>query len=173
MGSSEELKEDGRKSMIDIHELGVIPISKMRGEDDDETHLLWLMLGEARAFLKSFPWCHGIREEYFGFGIGGVVAVFLFRISAAVDVDEWLWAVCGDLPSAYLVIDRAHHPSAALAAYCDLMEDWILAVRGNEKNVDQVFPVSAPRTLHNAELLDRRIRFLRENIMPLYDSNIH
>ena len=46
--------------------------------------------------------------------IGGVVAVFLFRIDGPPEVDPLLWVVVGDLPTAYLVTDDAPSPAIAL-----------------------------------------------------------
>ena len=82
-------------------------VAQIAGEDAEETELLRASLEEATAFLKAFDWCRGIREMYFGLGVGGVVSVFLFRIDAAPMVDEWVWVIVGDLPSCYLVTDEA------------------------------------------------------------------
>jgi hypothetical protein len=61
------------------------------------------MLKEAEAFLRSFDWCQSISQSYFGLGIGGVVAVFLFSIvPKKKDIDEWPCVVGGDLPPAYV-----------------------------------------------------------------------
>lgn len=146
----------------------VVPAQRMVGEDDDETCQLRETLEEARTYLSGFGWCRGIRDEFFGLGVGGVVAVFLFCIEPAAGVDEWLWVISGDLPSAYLVIDKAKTPSRALELYCDMMEDWAKAVRSGE-DVGGVFPVSAAATAENAALLERRISFLRKEVVPMFD----
>ncbi len=155
--------------MNEIEKFSCVPIEKMCGEDDNETRMLLDMLSEARSYLRSFEWCRGIREEYFGIGVGEVVAVFLFRISAAPQVDEWLWVVCGDLPTAYLVTDSAHNPLMALSVYCSLMDHWIVAVC-SKSDLDSVFPVSIAPTPSNASLLEKRVNFLRNQIIPRYDS---
>ena len=143
------------------------PTTHMRGEDDDETSELRTMLDDARRYIQSFAWCAGIEEELFGLGIGGVVAVFLFRIRPAGAIDEWLWVIAGDLPSAYLVTDRAASPVQALEVYCELMESWIRAVRQGG-NLRDVFPVAAAPTSANADLLEKRIVFLRKKTIPTF-----
>src|SRR5256885_471720 len=79
-------------------------VGKMTGEDAAETEQLREMLARAEAYLRSFQWCPPIAERYIGFGIGGVIALFLFKMERAINnTDEWLWVVGGDLPSAYFV----------------------------------------------------------------------
>jgi hypothetical protein len=69
----------------------VLPIDRIKGEDDEETAQLREMLSEASSYATSFSWCTGIKESYMGIGIGKVVAVFLFKIQPArEDVDEWI-----------------------------------------------------------------------------------
>jgi hypothetical protein len=143
------------------------PTNQIRGEDDNETRQLQAALEEARSYITSFPWCTNIEEEFFGLGIGGVVAVFLFHIRPRGTVDQWLWVITGDLPSAYLVTDRATAPVQALEVYCELMADWIRAVR--QGNPRDVFPVLAESTAENADLLERRVALLRTQIIPAFE----
>lgn len=145
----------------------VKPVSDMRGEDEEETSELGEMLRDARDYLTRFAWCAGIEEEYFGLGIGGIVAVFLFRIQPIGEADEWLWVVVGDLPSAYIVTDRAPSPGKALAVYCELMEDWIDALRSGG-DMRRVFPVNASPSAEHADQLEKRIALLRKKILPTY-----
>lgn len=59
-------------------------IEEMRGEDEDETQLLRAQLAEARKYLLGQEWCRGIKKEYFGDGVGGIVAAFPeFRVPRA------------------------------------------------------------------------------------------
>lgn len=148
----------------------VVPVGQMTGEDDEETEQLRVMLQEARAYLLSFQWCLGISREFFGLGIGGVACVFLFELKAPSGVDNVLWVVVGDLPSAYLVADQADNPCAALRVYCGLMEEWVLAVRLG-RSLSGVFPVTAPATEQNARLLEKKIAFLRNEVLPAFSSS--
>jgi len=159
--------------IANVEESTVVPITRMKGDDEEDTELLREMLAEAKSYVRSFTWCKSIREEFYGNGVGGVVAVFLFRIEpgpGAPTSDEWLWVVTGDLPPAYLVTDRAHDPHAAVEAYCGLMEEWIRSVRAG-KGLDTVFPVAAEPTLETASLVERRIAFLRQDVMPILRPN--
>ena len=142
------------------------PASEMVGEDDSDTRLLKEMLLRAEAYLKSFQWCPAVVERFFGCGVGGVVAVFLFRVSTRIDgTDDLLWVVEGDLPSAYLVTDDAPDPASALSTYVGLMEAWARAVLEGS-SLAATFPVSAPPTPQYANMLLSRTQFIRERIIP-------
>lgn len=145
----------------------LVPTGQMTGEDEEETVQLRTMLADAKEYLMGFEWCHAITREFFGLGVGGVVGVFLFEIEAQPNVDNALWVIVGDLPSAYLVTDDADTPCSALRIYCDLMEEWILAIR-SKKKLSEAFPVAAPPTSENANLLEKKVAFLRSEILPAF-----
>lgn len=147
---------------------GVVPIDQMIGGDQEDTQLLRVMATGARNFIKCFPWCKSILEEYYGDGYGGIVAVFLFRIEPTrPNVDEWLWVVFGDIPPAYLVTDSCKTPSQALEGYMGEVSKWVeLAREGlSSKNV---IPVYVQATPENAADVARRMKFLREVIVPAF-----
>jgi hypothetical protein len=143
----------------------VVKAEALQGEDARETQQLEIMLGRAREYVESSCWCSRILDAYFGFGIGEVVALFLFEVEIQTGAREWLWVVEGDLPSAYLVTDHAPNPRAALQVYCELMEEWAAAVQ-NRLPLDQVFPVKAPADAAHAAMLRKRIALLREQVLP-------
>ena len=143
----------------------VVRADRIVGEDDEETALLLEMFDEARGFITSFAWCRDIAEEFFGLGVGGVVAVFLFRIEPALaDVDEWLWVIVGDLPPAYVVTDASNNPPCALAAYVIQMLQWVHAVQQG-RPVDKLIPVNVPPTVANANMLESRLAFLCDEVL--------
>ena len=81
-----------------------------------ETAELQASLAEAQQYLKSFKWCAGINESYFSFGIGGVISIFLFWIVPKYkDIDEWLWVIVGDIPSAYITTKDNFTPREAIS----------------------------------------------------------
>jgi hypothetical protein len=97
-----------------------------------------------------------------------VVAVFLFRIVPKQEgVDEWLWVVVGDLPSAYLVTDDNPTPASALEAYVAEMSAWVDAVE-NGRPVADLIPVNVPPTRENSQQLRNRLTFLSANVIPRY-----
>src|SRR5262249_54855694 len=123
------------------------------------------MRAGAERFLGSFAWCGGVAESYFGLGVGGIVAVFLFRIRPArAGVDEWLWVVTGDLPPAYLVTDQAPNPACALEGSIDRMREWAGAARRGRPVVDSI-PVNVPPTPEWANKLAGRLDVLEEHVL--------
>jgi hypothetical protein len=84
-------------------------------------------------------------------------------------VDEWLWVVVGDLPSAYLVIDVSKTPSQALESYIDEISKWVkLAKLGRSSK--KVIPVNVPATPESAVALEGRLKFLREVMVPQFQT---
>ena len=55
-------------------------LDELSGDDEEDTQLLSEMAEEAKLFLRSFDWCKTIHDGWLGWGVGGVVAVFLFKI---------------------------------------------------------------------------------------------
>jgi hypothetical protein len=106
-------------------------------------------------------------ERHLGYGVGGVVGVFLFRFARPIGEagDQLLWVVEGDVPSAYLVTDGAPTPKAALERYCELMEDWAQSVKSGE-GVSRKYPIPVKPTEQHAQMLLKRVAFIRENIIP-------
>jgi hypothetical protein len=153
---------------MDLPVSGVIPISDMHGDDEDETRRLRDMEAKARDFITDFDWCDGVREFYFGEGIGDVFAVFLARITPArPSVDEYVWIVMGDFPPAYLVIDDCPTPKAALEGYIWEMRKWVALAKEGKASRD-VIPVNVPATPEWAETLESRLDALEQKIMPIW-----
>jgi hypothetical protein len=145
----------------------VTPADVIVGEDEAETKQLLEMYRRAEEYLRSFSWCPPVVAGFLGYGVGGAVAVFLFKVATKVaGSDDLFWVVAGDLPPAYLVTDDAPDPSSALTVYCDLMDAWATAVQSGLP-LDGVFPVSAAATPKHAEMLLSRTRFIREKLLPL------
>ena len=144
----------------------LIPAEEIVGEDGQETTLLKQMLEDATEYLQQFGWCPPIDRVYLGFGVGGVVAVFLYHFREHVQgTDEWLWVVEGNVPTAYFVLDKASDPASALEVYCQLMDDWAKAVLEG-RSLKDVFPVEAEPTRKNAQDLAKRLSFIRTRLLP-------
>lgn len=153
---------------------GVVPISEMWSEDEEETQRLQNMENRARDFITNFAWCEGIRAFYYGAGIGDVFGVYLAHIMPArQSVDEYLWIVVGDLPSAYLVTDDCPGPREALEGYIWEMRKWV-ALAKQRKTSKDVIPVDVPATPEWAERLEVRLDALEQKIIPsLFTSADH
>ncbi len=147
---------------------GVVPLDQMVGGDAEDTKLLRVMAAGAENYIRCFPWCKAIRQQYYGDGYGGIVAVFLFYIEPThAGVDEWLWVVFGDVPPAYLVTDASKTPSQALERYLEEISAWIDLAKQSLSS-DQVIPVYVQPTPAHAADLENRMKFLREVILPAF-----
>jgi hypothetical protein len=146
---------------------GVILVSLMVGDDEEDTRLLTSMASQARDYLNGFPWCKSVTDFYFGDGCGGIIALFLARIEPArPGVDEWLWVVWGvDFPPAYLVIDTCKTPLQAFERYLDGITTWIRQAKIGKSSKDGM-PIYVPPTPENAKELEKKLVFLRDVMLP-------
>ena len=150
--------------LVDTSQL--VPATSIIGDDEKDTTLLREMAAQAKTFLCSQRWCDGIEDQYFGGGVGGVVAVFLCLISSlSEDIDNCLWVIVGDLPPAYIVTEDNPNPASALEAYIGEMMDWVTAIEKGE-SIEELIPVNAPPTIEYAKQLRSRLEFLLIEILP-------
>lgn len=125
------------------------------------------MADSAISFLRSFHWCPTITAIGLGFGVGGIFGLFLVEFAEpAGGSDDRLWVVTGDLPSTYFVVEPGETIAETIERYCSLMDDWSGAVL-TAGDFEEVFPVRAARTKENAIALRGRMKFLREEVIPL------
>lgn len=149
---------------------GVSPIDGIFHDDAEEFRLLRHMAREAENYLQGFSWCKSIREAYFGGGYGGIVAVFFFRIVPSKPrIGEWFWVIMGDLPPAWLSIDRSTSPSEALENYIWEMSRWVhFAKRGRAP--EHGIPVNLPPNWKNAEELEDKLKVLLKAVVPAFQA---
>jgi len=150
----------------------VIPLESIVGEDDTDTRLLREMADEAERYICSFAWCSQLKEGFFADGFGGVIAIFLFRADIAkLGDDQWTWVFVGDVPSAYLEMDRDYRtPQDALKRYIEGIVEWITAARSGLP-LDNLIPIDAPTDSDSLDALTGRAETLREHILPHISSN--
>jgi len=142
------------------------------GDDDADTAKLRELAIAAENYIQSFSWCPPIKDMYFAYGVGGIVAVFIVEFLQRIQgYDEELWIVVGDVPSAYLVVEPMDDEAQALERYCELMDQWITAVR-NADDLSKVFPVSAEPTVKHVNMLRSRIELLRSALIPRIDRRM-
>jgi hypothetical protein len=142
----------------------------LEGDDEEDTALLLKMGAEA---LRLLPRVHGVpptKELYLGFGIGGIVAVFLAQLAGPLydRPDTQIWAVVGDLPPAFIGIINPD-PVWVLRAYCELMDDWADRVLA-AKSLEGAYDVPADPTPELARMLKSRVEYLRDEIIPEAES---
>jgi hypothetical protein len=147
---------------------GVVSVEKIVGGDEEDTRLLKSMAAEAEKYLSSFSWCRSVEARYFGYGIGDILSIFLFRITPAMcGFDSWFWVVVGDIPPAHLVTDECQTPSQALTAYIYEMTRWVKLAEKSRESRD-VIPVNVPATPKWARELGSRLEFIRLNLLPYF-----
>lgn len=150
--------------------------ASMVDDDDEDTALLRQMDAEATAYISSFSWCDAVYASYFGGGVGGVLAVFFYKIRpASADVDPWIWIIVGDIPSAYLPISDCGSAGEAFKKYMLGMSKWVEFARNNQSGTAEqgTPPLDVPATPEWAENLNQRLQTLTLIIKPLFepDSN--
>jgi hypothetical protein len=142
-----------------------IDIDKVLIEDLEEQKLFNKMVEEAKDWILKKAWCKKVNSIQYGFGIIGIILAFLCEIVPDnKNVDKLLWIIVGDIPYAYLVTDNTKNGKDAVSIYCDLMDEWVEAVKTN-KTIDELIPVNVPPTVEWANNLGTRIRFIRDNIL--------
>jgi hypothetical protein len=141
-----------------------IRVSKEKGS-------LYIFSKEAQNFIEEKKWCLKVEKGYLGIGIDGILAVFKFYITPTEkDIDSELWVIVGDIPPAYLVIDRAPDAISALIVYVEEMRLWVNAsFRGS--SVDGLIPVNVVSNQENAEKLKKRLDFIEQKIIPIYSKD--
>lgn len=159
-----------KKILLDLSK--VTKWSQYFAAQHNEIEIKNSMYREAKEFLEFYDWCLNIKESFVGILYPGIVAVFLFKIVPnRADVDNWIWVVVGDLPSAYLTTDECPNPATALDGYIGAMLDWVDAAQKG-KSVAKLIPVNVPATKENAYLLKKRLDFLDERILPQYKDDL-
>lgn len=124
------------------------------------------LLRSAEHYLENFSWNEGIKEKYIGYILAEKIGIFLFMIDKSrTDVDEWIWVIVGDIPPAYMTVDLCKTPAEALDGYIGAMEEWVDAAKNN-KSVNELIPVNVTANPENAQLLETRLTFMDEHILP-------
>ncbi len=146
------------------------------GEDIDydspeERKGLEQLRDDARGFIESRPWSPPIAELLLAFGVSPILALFLVRHTEPIAQGERAgdlesWVVVGDLPFMLFEPDEARTPARALELYCAIAQDWADRVLAND-DLSESYPIPVAPTEEHAEMLLRRIDFIRKELIPL------
>ena len=148
-------------------------VESIVGGDEQDTLLLQRMSEDAKKYIASFPWCDAVVSSYFGSGVGGIFAVFLFHIRPKhADVDPWIWIIVGDIPLAYLPLTDCKSSGEAFRTYMRGMRNWVqLARKGSAGTPEQgVPPVDLPATPEWAERLNQRLNGLELAVRSFFED---
>jgi hypothetical protein len=152
---------------------GLTPAGNIVGDDEQDTVLLRKMSEDATRYISSFPWCDGVLNSYFGGGVGGIFAVFLYHIRPyRPNVEPWTWIVVGDIPPAYLPLTDCKSPAEVFRTYIRGMNNWVeLARKGRTGTSEQgVPPVNVPATPEWAEKINQKLYGLTLAVQPFFDD---
>lgn len=148
----------------------MIPVEKVAETDPNDEYSIAAFARAAAAYLLRHKWCVRIKQGYLSNAWPGILGVFCFEIEpASADVDESMWVIVGDLPSAHICNDNATG-AAALKGYVCEMNRWVRAAYEG-RPVDKLIPVNVPPTHEYAAMLESRLQFIRDEILPYYDDD--
>ncbi|HWL92725.1 MAG TPA: hypothetical protein VNT79_04250 [Phycisphaerae bacterium] len=152
------------QKIVDSHTPKMVPIEAITGNKTENTFRG--MASEASSYLLSHEWCKEIVRGYWALGWEGVLAVFFFRfVPAKKGVDSTVWVIVGDIPPAYICNDN-RDAATALEGYTTEMQKWVEAVK-KRKSVKELIPVNAKPTREYADMLESRLKFIREELLPI------
>ncbi len=125
---------------------------------------------KAENYLNSFEWCQEIRSVNLYTNIGRVFCIFLFEIeNTASSEDDFLWIIVGDIPSMYLDTFGIKTTKEVVENYVGLAEDWINNIKAGI-SVDDCYPFNAEPTLELAELLEKKVTFMKSELIDNIDD---
>ena len=122
---------------------------------------------EAETYLSRFKWCRKIIDGWVASSFGYILNILYYKIlpDKISCSDEFLWIIVGDIPPAYIDIVSAPTAYDALECYIDLMQEWVENVMNGE-TVEDCYPLNVPPQKEYAQMLDTRIRMLKEDFLP-------
>jgi hypothetical protein len=132
----------------------------------EESKATPLLFEEAKSFLESHKWCKHVLKGWHdeNLSILDKLGVFLFEIEPINEtIDQHVWVILGDIPTVYLDAS-VKTAKEALEIYCDLMTEWADNIL-QEKSLEECYPVEAEPSEENAELLKKRIAFIKRELL--------
>lgn len=145
----------------------MIPVDEIRSKKRKfiDAELILELASEATDFLESHKWCKRINKLYYDQGVSPIIGIFYADFEANVDrIPTSTWIIVGDIPPAYIDASDNRTGLEALKAYILEMQKWVDHVR---KGLDlgNVIPVNAPPIIEYADMLNERLKILKEEIV--------
>lgn len=145
----------------------MINVADIEASDLEHKKEVAASLNEAENYLMGFDWCLKIIDGWIAASYGYILNIFCFNIKPDGKScnDDFFWVIVGDIPPAYIDVYSASTPYNALKAYINIMQDWVdNVIEGN--SLELCFPVNVPPERKYAEMLDIRLKLLKEDYLP-------
>ena len=154
--------------MIDTSRM--LPVNRINSTTADQSIEMQRLVIEARSFFDDQSRCLPVAGMHLAWGFAKV-ALFLVSFSDEMGLDSQVWVVVGDVPPAILNGEICPNALEAFEGYVGELQAWIDAVRAGTP-IHDLMPLidperkqSIPPTSENADLVERRVRFIESNIM--------
>ncbi|HEX3700578.1 MAG TPA: DUF4826 family protein [Phenylobacterium sp.] len=133
----------------------------------DEVEAIQALTTQAHGFVNGYRWTPPIEGLTLAFGVGPILGLYLMRFApGGKPEDRERWVVVGDLPSMHFETDDTPTPALALQLYCAIAQDWADNVLAGADLSDS-YPIDVAPTSEHAQMLLRRVDFIRTEIIPL------
>ena len=154
--------------MVTLVETSQFPVGiDIDYESAEEVAELEKLAAEARAFMEADSWAPEIADLVLAFGVAPMLALFLVRfVPGGEPEDAERWVVGGALPSMHVETDDMLTPERALRLYCAIAQDWADNVLAG-RDLSDSSPIEIAPTAEHAEMLLRRVDFIRNKLVPL------
>ncbi|MES2275142.1 MAG: hypothetical protein V4592_03905 [Bacteroidota bacterium] len=120
---------------------------------------------KASSYLSDFLWCKQIINAGLYLNLGSTLCIFLFEIeNTSSSDDNYLWVIVGDLPAMYLDVYAVKSTKEVIENYVGLAGDWVENIKAG-KSIDDCYPFRAEPTIEIADLLERRISFMKNTLI--------
>jgi hypothetical protein len=146
-----------------------IKIDKLTGQTEFYSEVVD-MYQEANNYLQSHEWCSVVLNCDLYTNLGDKLCIFLFKIdNSASSDDNLIWVIVGDIPPMYLDIYGPTSTKEVLNVYVVLANDWIKHVRAG-KSVGDCYPFNAEPNYEYADMLERKVAFINNEIIENIDD---
>ena len=146
------------------------------GEDEAEDILLVAQMEDNAKYFLASTVLPPRKDLLLAYALPGVIALYLAQFETPIpsgesEGDMERWVVVGDLPCMHFQTEGFEKPDQALGLYCALAEEWAEDVVTG-RDLDNCYPIAAEPTSELAYMLLSRVRFIREEIVPVVRGEV-